>query len=344
MLEMMEVTTDVDRFEELKRKFYLCILPLLIFAVAMSLSHIDDTKQINIIILQLLLVSYSISWILLYLRKWILVAEISNLALISIIHLIVSFDIFHSFAIEITPEMSSSSYWTPLVYIFIFVTIRGKQGLIYSLCLWIITVFFGIYYWDGIPQPYLESAFHYYLSILVYIIFMYFASSIISAFAESHMLEKFAYQDQLTKISNRRKIYELLDNALKKQVSLSIIFFDLDHFKKINDVYGHLVGDKVLIEVTSLVQNHLFKDDDFGRWGGEEFMIISYTKTKEDMIELAETLRQEIEENSFASVHNITSSFGIADSVAGDTTETIIDRADQALYISKQQGRNQVSY
>jgi len=159
-------------------------------------------------------------------------------------------------------------------------------------------------------------------------------------------LEKLATTDKLTSIYNRYKIDLSLDEqieiAKRYNRALSIIFFDIDFFKKINDIYGHKIGDNVLKELAKLISNHLRKSDIFGRWGGEEFLIILPETPKKEAIKLAEKLRNYIQNHKFGKIDKLTCSFGVTTLKVGDTSETIISRVDQKLYKAKQNGRNRV--
>ncbi|MHB8231936.1 MAG: sensor domain-containing diguanylate cyclase [bacterium] len=160
--------------------------------------------------------------------------------------------------------------------------------------------------------------------------------------------------DHLTGIFNRRKLEKSLGEYVKLAARynrpMSLIMFDIDHFKAVNDNYGHQVGDNVLIELANLVKNNLRETDFFARFGGEEFMILmpeinlAFAKTK------AESLRGLIEDNAFKFIFRLTCSFGAIEygekDKSGNTTQDIIDslmrRVDSALYRAKENGRNRV--
>jgi len=155
-------------------------------------------------------------------------------------------------------------------------------------------------------------------------------------------LEIKAYYDTLTNIYTRDIFDTTLKKKLKQKREFSLIMFDIDHFKIINDKYGHDVGDSVLVELTKLVSKHIREDDLFARWGGEEFMVIvniDITKAKQ----FAEKLRQVIDEYNFKYVKNVTCSFGVVAYKESDKNNTIIKRVDEMLYHAKDQGRNCVS-
>jgi len=152
-------------------------------------------------------------------------------------------------------------------------------------------------------------------------------------------LENKAYYDKLTNIYSRERFDHFLNEMLMKKQIFSLIMFDIDHFKRINDDYGHDIGDSVLRELTDLVSEHIREDDIFARWGGEEFMII----VNIDIVKaerFANKLRKIIEEHRFKHVKDITCSFGVASYRGLDKFETIIKRVDNMLYSAKNSGRN----
>jgi len=159
-------------------------------------------------------------------------------------------------------------------------------------------------------------------------------------------LEERANFDALTQIFNRSRFEFFLKKELEKAerygTIFSLVMFDIDHFKLINDTYGHDVGDIVLKELTGLVSVHTRDVDIFARWGGEEFMIISQTDIYQSEM-FAEKLRQVIEENVFTKVGSVKCSFGISQYRKGDTMDTIVKRCDNMLYSAKESGRNCVA-
>jgi len=159
------------------------------------------------------------------------------------------------------------------------------------------------------------------------------------------ILNQLAITDKLTSIYNRRYIDSYLlekieDFNKNPQNRLSIIFVDIDDFKKINDTHGHVKGDKVLVEFSEIIKYNIRTEDVFGRWGGEEFIIISESSL-ETTADIANKLKKLIEEHTFCRDLNITSSFGITTCKYNDTLSTIIQKADYALYQAKRNGKNQ---
>ena len=163
---------------------------------------------------------------------------------------------------------------------------------------------------------------------------------------EKDVFKELSELDGLTDIPNRRSFDEKLSNclssALIKNMKFSLIMFDIDHFKEINDTFGHQAGDAVLSELASLIKENIRKDDFFARFGGEEFMIISNNISVSGVVELAEKLRLTIETHGFPLKINVKCSFGVTGYKRGDTAESIVKRADNALYKAKENGRNRV--
>jgi diguanylate cyclase (GGDEF)-like protein len=159
-------------------------------------------------------------------------------------------------------------------------------------------------------------------------------------------LEQLAYTDNLTKIFNRRKLHSLFqqesNQAIAQASAFSIISVDIDHFKQVNDTYGHDVGDKVLIEVTEAMKSSLRSSDILGRWGGEEFLILCPNTPLHAAELLAERLRAAVAAKTYASGQVHTVSIGIASQALGDKLSSMLHRADQALYKAKHAGRNRV--
>lgn len=159
-------------------------------------------------------------------------------------------------------------------------------------------------------------------------------------------LKKLSETDKLTGLLNRMKIDKCIEDEIKRQNRYSqhfgLIFIDIDHFKSINDTYGHQVGDNVLKEFAMILKNNARKTDSIGRWGGEEFIIVCLETTQEGLIKTANKLQEIIEEHNFKTIGKKTASFGITISKNDERLETLVNRADEALYLAKKRGRNRV--
>ena len=156
-------------------------------------------------------------------------------------------------------------------------------------------------------------------------------------------LLKQSQTDILTGIYNRNKLQESLSLEIKKAVRynqvFSIILIDIDHFKKVNDTYGHLAGDNVIKGICNLISENIRDIDLFARWGGEEFVILVNNQGKNQAKLLAEKIRKKIETAKIDKL-DVTCSFGISQYEVNDTDEKIFKKADDALYKAKESGRN----
>ncbi|WP_373034718.1 diguanylate cyclase [Sulfurimonas sp.] len=161
-------------------------------------------------------------------------------------------------------------------------------------------------------------------------------------------LKKKATTDSLTGIYNRYYGNEILDievdRANRYGSNFAVLMLDIDHFKSVNDTYGHNVGDSVLKKTVEIISLHMRKSDTFIRWGGEEFLIISVHIDKDKAMKFAHKLRRSIESYDFDPDLKVTISIGVAISKPDDTKENILKRSDEALYKAKEDGRNCVKY
>ncbi|WP_108444547.1 GGDEF domain-containing protein [Halomonas denitrificans] len=164
---------------------------------------------------------------------------------------------------------------------------------------------------------------------------------------EEDRLRRLSDTDDLTGLANRRKLMTRLDEELslsnRHGLPLSLMMLDLDHFKSINDTWGHLQGDQVLRELASLCQGILREEDLMARLGGEEFAVLLPLTPESHCRQLAERLRRRIAEHDFGVGRGqITISIGIAEHRVGDSREILMQRVDDSLYAAKHGGRNRV--
>jgi diguanylate cyclase (GGDEF)-like protein len=155
-----------------------------------------------------------------------------------------------------------------------------------------------------------------------------------------------ATRDPLTGLYNRLKFDEALATEIARstrhKTPFSLVLYDVDHFKAVNDTHGHQIGDRILVEVSRLVSARIRNIDLLARWGGEEFVILLGGCDGQTAYQVAEHLRAAIEEGAFGDVGSVSCSFGVAPYADGDDVETILARADAALYRAKINGRNRV--
>ena len=153
-----------------------------------------------------------------------------------------------------------------------------------------------------------------------------------------------SYTDKLTNIYNRFKFDEELAEWCENDIEFCVFLLDIDHFKKVNDTFGHLAGDKVLVELAEVISGSIRENDTFARWGGEEFALLLRGVAPDTAIELARRLLKTVESKEIAGIGHITVSIGVVSRDAVDTPEAIMQRADKAMYHSKENGRNTVTF
>lgn len=185
------------------------------------------------------------------------------------------------------------------------------------------------------------------VAILATAIMLVLVLLILYAHIRQKELQKLAMTDQLTKVYNRHSFY-LLANREKARAErngepLTVAMVDIDFFKKVNDKHGHATGDDVLKTVASLIKESIRETDILARYGGEEFVILMPATDLKNALVAAERIRKVVANYDFNKVGNITVSIGLAEKIKKEEIDITIDRADKALYVSKETGRNKVS-
>lgn len=194
----------------------------------------------------------------------------------------------------------------------------------------------GGFYWVKVT---VSPEFNYNGEIIAY-------SSIRQDISSQKYNEQVSLIDYLTQVYNKKYYDEILEKEIysagRYGYNLSLLLLDIDFFKKINDTFGHQVGDSVLKEFANLLVENTRKSDIISRIGGEEFTIIVENDTIESANAFAGKLRREIEEHQFKAIEKLTVSIGISSFVQGDTAQTLFKRVDDAMYQAKNNGRNQM--
>lgn len=246
-------------------------------------------------------------------------------------------------------------------------------GILSSAIFWCTDAFIDVHFFGDGDETILKSIFsptahEFYMRGFVLFLFLLFSfiakhfiqqQESISSELEKHknnlqglvemrteQLEKLASIDDLTQILNRRKFFELANYEITRnartQHPLSVIIIDIDHFKKINDVHGHQAGDQNLQLLCETITGIIRTSDIFGRIGGEEFALMLPETDKQSSKELAERIRICIENTKFPITENITISLGVTSYFTDDDMQTLMSRADVALFAAKDSGRNNV--
>jgi diguanylate cyclase (GGDEF)-like protein len=183
------------------------------------------------------------------------------------------------------------------------------------------------------------------LSFLAFIILAIFYAVVAYFLHYTHqqhfVIKQQAQTDTLTGLFNRRQMNKNIDDAITHKQPCSLILLDIDHFKAINDTHGHTVGDDVLILLAKVLLQ-LPKPISSYRFGGEEFLLLLPQTDTTQAAQVAETLRLQIAKTQFVMANHLTISLGVATNTANDTSQTLLTRADNMLYLAKQNGRNRI--
>jgi diguanylate cyclase len=253
-------------------------------------------------------------------------------------------------------DIGTFPQWFPLIYVTAFMFLRRKTAIIFSLIIYAsITIPFSLNFLFNnadfthkLQYPILLNmlaAHPIYIALLLGVSTLQETCVRATSYAEAMTIA--AQIDYLTQLPNRRSLTERLQEQLSEfqsgqTESFAVILLDIDRFKQINDTFGHNMGDQVLMAIANILQARLRSQDTIGRWGGEEFLMITQDSTAAIAAQTAERLRVMICEHVACGDSIVSASFGISLATPGDTLESLVQRADEALYAAKDKGRNRV--
>jgi diguanylate cyclase len=245
--------------------------------------------------------------------------------------------------------------WIPFIYILSFLFLDTNRALLISAIYFFITLMLGLvacmyFFVKGWAFVNFTLLVQIYFASIFYISILYLVARIKERYnterAVADDMSKLAMTDPLTQIHNRLLLNRLLREEINRteryKVPLSVLIFDLDYFKKINDTLGHNMGDIILREVAQLLRQHIRTSDPFGRWGGDEFLCIATNTDGQQAVELSERLQSALHGNHFTEGCKVTASFGVTTYQFGDSPESLVRRADLGLYKAKAEGRDRV--
>jgi diguanylate cyclase (GGDEF)-like protein len=349
----MDVVNKSPFLQKLKKKMYLYILPFVIsaFTLGWIFDGMHDKHDfVNHTIFPLLNVWFVIVLILIIFNdKLLRLLEITSFVLVTLLFLSWFTDLvfFQADMTFTNGGLGEFTNWIPLFFIYIFLIFDRKKALIMSIVIFLLSVLIGFSSFPGSDGQYkiraMDTFLQFYFSTATYILALYFLQHLKEAYIQNETTKQIANTDYLTGLPNRRMLEEKIEgNSKSTNHNFSVIFFDVDLFKMINDNYGHDTGDLVLREFTDLIRQNTRETEMFGRWGGEEFLIIANQQDLRQSFLLADRLRNIVANHSFFKVGPVTASFGVAESKPFDNPEALVKRADIALYRAKEQGRNQV--
>ena len=239
--------------------------------------------------------------------------------------------------------------WIPVIYVFAFTMLGHQSSLKLSLAILALFILISVPYLTGsFGSAYINFTVQLHMVSAVLIAALYFFSSYQHRFQIAQLtlaeLARLANTDELTQLANRRRMAEVIESELVRfgryGHAFALILIDIDHFKSINDRYGHAVGDRTLVALTKRVAQGLRDVDMLGRWGGEEFIVIMLETGFEQAMSKAQALCAHVAAAPLVDGHTVSISCGVTRVIAGDTADTLLHRADTALYAAKRGGRN----
>jgi diguanylate cyclase len=348
-----------DPIEAAKRKIFLAATPLGILSIAIvwgiGLKQ-NDLSLLNTFFLPVLAILFLIVDLLLW-RNFIKLRTYE----LTVYGAVLAYSICDFGWVVLTTIRTNSSFntgltlWLPFVYILGFLILSTNRALWLSAIFFLCTLLLGVaacvhYLLDGQMLQNIALLIQVYFASAFYIAVLYLVARIKENYTSEHAvaddMSKLAMIDGLTQVYNRRQLNQYLreevNRAERHNLPLSVLLFDLDWFKKINDTHGHTIGDLALQEVARLLRQNIRTSDPFGRWGGDEFLCLATNTPGDQAVELAERLREIIQQHHFEAVGKVTASFGVTSYQRGDGPETMIRRADLGLYKAKSSGRNRV--
>ena len=339
---------DIESFDDVKRIIYLFLLPgIFIFTVVSFVVQLVNRDYTELFYIDGLFIgAFTIGWLLVYRKRSQRIVEYYLLWLVMVYHVsTITIDIFNNADTIGIHTLISFSICTPFIIVLLFLMMDRSSALWLSVLLLALSIIPGVMMYPRLDSSFINSLIQLYITTAVYILVIFSVHELFRMRGEMKVMQRQLYLDPLTQIGNRHQLDEWMQTFIgeaKEDGSFSLLFFDIDRFKYVNDQFGHKVGDDVLQETVGVVQKEVRKEEFFGRWGGEEFIIFLQVPECQ-AYQVAERLRKAIEQHDFGEVGQVTVSFGVTGYVRGDTAETILVRADELLYVSKENGRNRVT-
>ena len=278
-----------------------------------------------------------------------LIERISTIAvMVSVIAEFIYGLYFSKVGFKLEQEFSLSWFWQALLVVQMFhLAFDTRRALQLGLGLYGLITVLGL--WKFVPQAIYEQNTQNFLFFLRYLAFastLLVLTQVLASSKELLALERLRSSiDPLTGAANRRQILHVLKSNSVLPTKLAVILFDLDHFKMINDRFGHDVGDHVLRETVRLIKALILSIEPratIGRWGGEEFLIVVPGSTLEEAAEFADHIRKRMQVHGYKVVDRVTASFGVSSIKPDERVSSLVKRADEALYQAKSFGRNRI--
>ena len=227
--------------------------------------------------------------------------------------------------------------WFPVTTVIAFLILRHQLAARLSTIYVLISLVLGVVYFrDGINPTQINAMLQFYASNIAILCISWVFGHMRNQYLTMRTM---AYTDTLTGLLNRRAMNDHLETAHADSTPFCVLVIDIDEFKRVNDTFGHPVGDQVLREMALTLESHTRKSDWIARWGGEEFLILTLGSGMAQAQQLADRLLEAVRTANIAGL-GLTVSIGISERRAGSTLESVISMADVALYQAKAAGRN----
>jgi len=335
---------DASAIARLKRALYLLLLPLLSAATLVTglLGAPGSFDRLVLPVVTVVLLGMMLS----VYGRWFPPRHIEK-AVFGLFALIYLGKLATSLAVA--GQLDQIFVWTPLLYVLAFLLFEPRPALLASAAVLLASVAVALAgaHLAAIPA---RSMFEFFLATPLLVAMVYGLSrlrrDVASLQAQLLGMRQLAHQDALTGLPNRRALEGVLAGAIalaeRRVQGVAVLLLDLDDFKRVNDLRGHDAGDDVLRGVATRGESVLRRPDAFGRWGGEEFLVIAPGIDLPGAMRLAQRMREALGAHPYGESGTVTASFGVTTYHPGDTAEAIIKRADDALYLAKQGGKNRV--
>lgn len=250
-------------------------------------------------------------------------------------------------------EIAQVYIWAPFIYLLSFLIFQVRDALKWSLLIYSLSFVLGVYAVVSSGTENLGNFVRlaeFYLASGLWVAMLYVLGTLKTQLSQLQVqfgeMKRLAHRDTLTGLSNRRQMEVRLSQQVEQfqryGMSWAVILFDIDNFKRVNDVHGHELGDYVLQEAARFLQYELRDTDQLARWGGEEFLILAPQTDLFHARALAERLRSLLAQHAFEAVGSITASFGVAAYRDDEGIPSLMQRVDEALYRAKHGGKNRV--
>ncbi|WP_051529398.1 GGDEF domain-containing protein [Meiothermus cerbereus] len=336
----------VSSFDAYRRRHGLWLLPLgaLASSLAYVLSIVNGTlNPLDAVLSPVMFVGFLLMTLLLWRRR---ISIATTELMVVVLLLIYNLGNLYYFGLQghLSREgFSASALWSTIIYPLAFLLLNREKAIRVSVAYYLLSVLGGLVSLLLYPPSMsaLNSIAQFYLANLAFLVLL----NIYAQLRETMVaMEQLAHTDHLTRLTNRRGLEPLLKRELQRAErygpSIAVLLIDLDHFKKVNDHYGHAIGDQVLREVALRLDLYLRQADTVARWGGEEFLILAPATDLAQAEQLATRLVEAVRDKPVLGDISITLSIGVSCYRARDSLESLVHRADEALYRAKALGRN----